>query len=95
MSKAIVVPSGFTSTDIQLPSLVSNAILRAGFSGKLLKMVYFTESFRVVSPVATSVFHEKLFRSILEDECCKAIEPNILEGKAAIRSQDFHSISVS
>jgi hypothetical protein len=48
----------------------------------------------VVSPTTGSFFHEKVFRFILEDECCKVIEPNILEGKAAIRSQDFHSISV-
>ncbi len=43
-SKAIVFPSGLTSTDIHVPSSVLSLIIRSGFKGKRA-FFFFNESF--------------------------------------------------
>src|SRR5687768_8729331 len=48
-SKRMVFPSGLTSTDIQVPSLVVNEIVRVGFRGRSLNAVNFVVSFFAVS----------------------------------------------
>ncbi len=45
----MVLPSGLTSSDVQVPSVVVKLMVRCGFSGRLLYSSYLKESFLVES----------------------------------------------
>src|SRR5215831_5163894 len=95
-SKTIFFPSGLTSTDIQLPSLVVKLNLRLGFKGnslKLAKLSAFAVSFFVVSLVKYPTF--RVIDLCNAKDCMKKQKPVISDSKMNRLTRRLGSFIVS